>query len=483
MNPSGSCRLVAAFLVLSFLPVLAQTAATGTVAGTIFDAANGQPVRGATIEVVGIAAQTKAVTDTDGRYLLSLPPGNYNFKITAQNYLAAELEGVVVSAGESTEASTVMAAANAVTTVEVKEKVGAIAATAEAATQERKLAATVSDSMSGEEIRKTVASDAAGAVEKVTGVSIVDSGYVYVRGLGERYSATMLNNALVPTTEPERRVVPLDLFPANLIDQIKVLKTYTPDLPGEFAGGLVQMTTVEFPAQKLLRVGMSYGFNTRTTFGRFESYPGGGRDFFGFDDGNRSIPGNVPGDARLFRGNFTQQQFQEFGRSFPVNWEPTSVTSMRPSLSYNVVGGNTFGRIGVVGAVTFANSPQRYGEQQRFLNVSGGRPNIFSEYTNYVADSESVRLGAVFNAAIKLNSANKLVFRNTLTRDTDKEARTFSGLNGGIDGIIQAQRLRWVERAVLSTGVEGEHLFARLGNSLLRWQMTYSSSTRDEPDL
>ena len=101
-----------------------------------------------------------------------------------------------------------------------------------------------------------------------------------MRGLGERYSATMLNNAMIPTTEPEKRVIPLDLFPAALIDTIKILKTYTPDLPGEFSGGLVQMNTVEFPSTKVFTVSTNFGFNTRTTFDRFATHSGGDRDFF-----------------------------------------------------------------------------------------------------------------------------------------------------------------------------------------------------------
>src|ERR687896_2269786 len=123
---------------------------------------------------------------------------------------------------------------------------------------ERKLSGVVSDSISNDDMKAGVSSDAASALEKVTGVSVVDNGYVFVRGLGERYSATMLNNAIIPTTEPERRVVPLDLFPTALIDNIKVLKTYSVDLPGEFSGGLVQMQTIEFPTKKTLAVTVNY---------------------------------------------------------------------------------------------------------------------------------------------------------------------------------------------------------------------------------
>ena len=405
-------------------------------------------------------------------------------RASAENYLDTSIDAVEVKADEATDVSAVMTPKGAVTTVEVVEKIGSVSATAEAMLSERKLAPVVSDAVSTEEIKKSVASDAAGVLEKVTGISVVQGGYVYVRGLGERYSATMLNNALIPTTEPERRVVPLDLFPAALIDNIKILKTYTPDLPGEFSGGLVQMQTVEFPSARTFRVSMNYGFNTRTSFERFGTYPGGGRDFFGFDDGTRDIPSAVPGDARLFTGSFSPEQMQEFGRSFPVNWESRPIDSMRPSQSYTVSAGNTFGRLGLVGAVTFSNKPQRYDELQRYLvNTGGGQAQIYTEYPNFNSNLESARLGAVLNAALRLNASNKLIVRNILTRDTDKEARVFEGYNGGTDTYIRAERLRWIERGIYATGLEGEHSVQSLGNSLFRWQFTVSSSMRNEPDL
>jgi outer membrane receptor protein involved in Fe transport len=373
---------------------------------------------------------------------------------------------------------------DSVTTVDVVASVESSTATAEAIITERKLAAVVSDAISHEDIAASTASDAAGAVQKVTGVSVVEGGYVFVRGLGERYSSTMLNNAMLPTTEPERRVVPLDLFPASLINNVKVLKTFTPDLPGEFAGGLVQLETVEFPTKKIFTAGMSYGFNSRTTFDNFDTYPGGSTDFFGFGDGARDLPGLVPRDGRVFPGTYTPGELQEIGRSFPVNWEPTTTDSMRPSIGYSMAGGNTWGKLGLVGAVTFTNKPQRQAELQRFLvNTGGGQAGILTDYPDYVADSESVRLGAVMNLAYSINPNHKLVFRNTLTRETDKEARTFEGMNGRIDTVIRNERLRWVERSLLATGLEGEHVFAGAKNSLLHWQITYSKTKRDEPDL
>jgi outer membrane receptor protein involved in Fe transport len=455
---------------------------TGGIVGAVLDAATGQSIRNVRITVEQ-SPGVEAISDLDGIFRLELPPGKYKLRFTADNFRETTVDAVEVLAGRIVEATTVMTGRASGTTVDVVEKIGAAVATAEAMVLERKLASVVSDSVSAEEIRQTVASDAAGVLEKVTGVSIVDSGYVYVRGLGERYSATMLNNAILPTTEPERRVVPLDLFPASLIDNIKVLKSYSPDLPGEFSAGLVQLRTVEFPSSRTLKAGFSNGFNTLTTFKPSSTYPGGSKDFFGFDDGSRSIPSVIPHDKRLFPGSFTPAEFQNLGRSFPVNWEPTRIESTRPSIGYSISGGDTFGRIGLVGAFTFSNSLQNRNEIQKYYRVSGNKPIVFTDYPDFNVSNESVRMGGVANVALRLSGSNKLILRNTLTRDTDKEARRIKGYNGGVDGVVDSTRLRWVERGLYSTSLEGEHAFAGFGNSLLKWQYTYSRSTRDEPDL
>ncbi|GAB4358483.1 MAG: TonB-dependent receptor [Bryobacter sp.] len=428
-------------------------------------------------------ADARIQTDTDGRFTLKLSPGTYKLSYTAAQYIETTIADVVVKADETIDASTVMQQKGAVTSVDVVEKVGTVESNAESILTERKLAVTVSDSISKDDIKNSTASDAAGALEKVTGISVVDNGYVYVRGLGERYSATMLNGSIIPTTEPERRVVPLDLFPANLVDNIKVLKTYSADLPGEFSGGLVQMNTVEFPTQKIFQVGVSYGFNTQVIGEDFNGFSGGTRDFFGFGRSNRELPGIIPRDERLIVGRFTDEEFQQFGRSFPVEYTPVKRTG-RPQQTSSVVAGNTYGKLGVVGALSFNNTQSRTPQLYRFLaNQGGGQAGLFSQYDDFNVDNESARIGAAFNAAYRLTAAQKLVFRTTLTRDSDKEARVFRGLNGGIGVEVEDTRLRYVERSLVSTSLEGDHAFAKLKNSIFHWQMTYSASGRDEPDL
>ncbi len=475
-------RVLPLLLLVCALAV-AQTE-PGTVTGSVFDSQTGRPVVGVSVAINGNASDAN-VTDTGGKFTIPLSPGTYTIRFTAKGYAPVEITDVIVKPKEVTDTSTVLSNLSVSTRVDVVDRVGAIEATAEAMLQERKLSAVVSDGLGREELAAGASSDAAGALQKVTGVSVVGGGFVYVRGLGERYSSTQLNGALVPTTEPEKRVVPLDLFPAGLIENIKIAKTYSPDLPAEFSGGLVQLQTIEFPTTKVFNVSAKTSFNSVTTFDKFLSYPGasGVSDFFGFGAGARALPSAIPADARLFPGQFTKEQLQDFGRSFADIWEPAGISTMRPTFDWSAAGGGTFGRFGIVGAFTVNNKPQTQNELQRYLRMGAGSPYISTEYPDFREYTEEARMGAIFNAAIRLTPNHKLVFRNTLTHEGEKASREFSGYDGSTDTSVSSQRLRYIERSLFSTGVGGDHSFPGLRNSLIHWQLTYSDSRRNEPDL
>ena len=437
---------------------------------------------GASIAING-QSDGRTLTDAQGKYVISLSPGTYTLEFSADKYAKVQLTGVEVKSNDNTDASTVMSDLSQTnTSIDVVEKVGALEATAEAMLTERRLSAVVSDAISRSELASGTSGNAAAALEKVTGVSVVGDGFVYVRGLGERYSSTQLNGAAVPTTEPEKRVVSLDLFPTGMIDNIQISKTYSPDLPLEFSGGLVQMKTVDFPTQKILNFSVKTGYNTLTTNNPFLTSPSASGDFWGYGGGARALPSMIPNDARLFSGQFTSAELQKFGRAFANSWQPTSAKA-RPQLDFSGMGGGTFGRFGIVGSVSFSNKPQQQSEVQRFIRQGAGSPLIFTEYGNYKEYTETARLGAVFNVAVRLTPANKLIFRNTYTHDADKASRQFSGYDGGIGGDLAAERLHYVERGMTSSSVEGEHSVAKWKNSLFRWQFTYSTSNRNEPDL
>lgn len=480
-------------LVLGVMPAVGQGNQV-TLTGAALDASSGDPVPQVQVEITG-PVTLKEVTDLDGRFTVNVPPGTYNVKYTSPNHLPSMVEGVEVTEGsELVDASAVLAKAGEATQVDVTATVAPEIATAEAMLTERKLADTVQDSISGVEIKQSTASDAAGALTKVTGVSVVGDGFVYVRGLGERYSATTLNNALLATTEPERRVVPLDLFPANLIDNIKVLKTYSADLPGEFSAGLVQVETVEFPTRPTLSMGYSFGLNSQTQFEPYMRYPGGKHDAYGFDDGTRAFPDFLPENQRVDRFTFSPQELQEFGRQLPNNWERQFNDSARPIQSFNLVAGRSVGKLGIIGAVTFSNGIHNIFDQTRNFysanpDVAAGligpdeAPPVLENSFMYDESKEAVRLGGVLNLSYQVSPTHKFVWRNFLSRDTDIETRFYTGFHRDFNTDLQDQRLRFVERSIASTQVEGEHLFTGLGNSIFLWQLSLSAAKRDEPDL
>lgn len=461
--------------------IASAQAPNGTITGTAFDSQTGRAVGGVSI-FVDQQETASATSAADGAFTFNVLAGKHSLRFTASGYLTVNVKEVNVEPNAATEASALLTPEGAATVVEVVEKLDSQSATAEAMLVERKLSIVVSDSIGRQELAEGTSGDAAGALERVTGVSVVGEGFVYVRGLGERYSSTSLNGAVVPTTEPEKRVVPLDMFPTGMIDSINIAKTYSPDVPAEFSGGLVQLKTTEFPARPSLSVSYKTGFNTMTTFDRFLTYPSSSNDFFGFGSGSRGIPASI-GNNRLVQGAFNATELQNFGRAFANNWEPTQTSSQRPATDWSINGGHTVGKFGFVGALSFSNRPQLHRETLRFIRQDGNTPYVFTDYPDFREYAEAARMGAVMNGAYRVSSNHKLIFRNTYTHDGEKTAREFAGFDGGTGNDILSQRLRFIERRLFSTGMQGDHAFPALGSSFIHWQMTYSTSRRDEPDL
>ena len=438
---------------------------------------------------MSINGQTSSqnVTDSDGGFSIALSPGTYTITFSAPNYSDAELKDLVVKAGETTEASTVMSNKDLVTTVDVVEKADAVGATAEAMLQERKLSAVVSDSIGREELATGTSSDAAGALEKVTGVSVVGDGFVYVRGLGERYSATQLNGAVVPTTEPEKRVVPLDLFPTGLIENIKIAKTYSPDLPAEFSGGLVQMQTIEFPTQKVFNLSIKTGFNTATTFNPFLTYPGGARRLLRLRRRARAAcPSIIPRDARLFAGQFhASSSCRPSAGPSPTTGSRPPVDSARPAWT-----GRRSAAAPSAASASWAPSasPTSRNCRANCSAISGrapARPIIFTDYPDYREYTEIGAPGRGVQCRHPADPEQQDSSSATPSRTTPKRsAREFAGYDGGVDNDLAGRSACATSSARCSppawratTRLPAGTTACSTGSSPIR------SPTRDEPDL
>jgi hypothetical protein len=246
------------------------------VIGLVRDEANAIPLPSVPVEVVG----TKEVvyTDVDGRYILQLRPGQHQLKITVDGY-QERLINLEVGAERTVTANIGLTMKGVTETVVVQGRaVDVQTSSAEAQLIERKQAPVITDNIGAQEMKANGDRDAASAMERVTGVSIVENSYVFVRGLGERYSNTTLAGSVLPTTEPDKKVVPLDLFPTGLIDSVQVNKSYSPDKSAEFAGGLVQIVPIKLPSQPVFDLTYGLGYFDNATGKGIPLSPLGSRD-------------------------------------------------------------------------------------------------------------------------------------------------------------------------------------------------------------
>ncbi len=508
-------RTVVGSWALVVVCLAAATAAeAGTISGVVIDGFTGQPVVGATLEVEGTEVVFRS--GLGGAFAGELADGTYSVLVTREGFEGQRITGVVVSqataadfavvllpatdAGQGAPAAAAPSAAGATTETSVgvvdettgelgssAAFVGEVTVTADAASSteaalltERRNAAQISDSIGTEEMKKSTGSDAADVVKRVTGVSLQGDKYVYVRGLGERYSNTALNGSRIPSTEYEKKVVPLDLFPAGLLEKIRVSKSYTADKPGDFAAGFVEMETLDFPATQHASIGMALGHHSIATGEQFGRY-GSGLGWSG--SGGQSLPVGIP-DEKLVRLSpitgigFTPAELQQFGALFIGDWRGTAGAVGTPwgggsydaplDSGYNLSYGNTFGRFGVVLSGTYGSEYRAIESEKNFyryseLNPSGVELDNSFDFDNNI---QTVKKGMVANFAYRMADNHHLKFRsllNTLSfAETMFQEGFFSDLSAAdpqLPGELQGpggEHLPAVGRALLRDRVAGQ---------------------------
>ena len=480
-------RMIGSILVSTVIAAApAEAQETGWVAGEVIDQNLAITLPGVPVEAVG--AGRIAYTDLDGRYRLELPPGSYEIRIVMAGY-AEQTVTVEVVAGRLTAVQVALGsnvfAEELVVTAPTLE---ADSSTAAAQMMMRMRAPSVQDNIGAIEMSANNDSNAADAMQRVTGVSVVEGQSVFVRGLGERYSNTTLAGATLPTTEPDRRVVPLDLFPIGLIDSVQVSKTYTPDKPSQFAGGLVEIVPLKLPDSTSYQISVGGGWNSLTTGTMGYGYPGGGRDWTGFDDGTRALPAGFPERKVSSRGRFSRtrgfprDELERIGESFDNVWDPRP-ESLPLDQSYSATLGGRFGKLGIVATLRHAQSAQFSQEQQTYYKVGQGRIERFNGPYDFEISERSGLIGGVGNLAYQFTPNQRLSFENFLTHVGTNETRRFQGYNDDAGNDIRNQRLWWVEEQISSHHFGGDHLFPELSNSRLDWKLALSRADREEPDL
>jgi outer membrane receptor protein involved in Fe transport len=461
-------------------PTAAPAAGRGRITGRVVDAKTGAALSDVGVQVAGTATGT--LSGVDGRFTLAaVSAGTITLTVRRLGYQPKSITGVVVQAGRTVEQDV------ALTTATVQLQAIAVTASAErgsvnAALDAQRTATGIVNAVTREQIARSPDADAAAAVSRVSGVTVQDGKYVFVRGLGERYTTASLNGARIPSPEPERKVVPLDLFPAGLLQTVTTSKTFTPDQQGDFSGAQVDITTREFPAQRQWTLALSSGVNTAATGREVLRAPLAARSEWVGTAGNpRALPGGI---AAL--GNFgtlaPQPGVNTLARTFRNTWSPSldrGLPNAGASLSAGGQAPVLGQRIGYIGSASYGVS-QEVRSDERVAATLGqdgrlGEVNRFSGSTG----RQSMQVGGLLNLST-LVGRSRLSLNNTYSRTADSEARRDSGVYEALAAPIQRTTLRYVERTIRSNQLRAEHAFGP--RQQLDLSFTNSGVSRREPD-
>jgi hypothetical protein len=454
---------------------------TGRIVGRVVEAEQGAPLAGATVELVGTGRSV--VSALDGRYLFEqVPAGPTSLRVRMIGFGPKVVTGIVVAEGGAVQQNIALAA-EVVQLAEISVSAAAERGTVNRALEEQRNAANIVSAVSSEQIARSPDSDAGQAVQRVSGVTVQDGRYVIVRGLGERYTTTSLNGARIPSPEPDRKVVPLDLFPAGLLEGITTSKTFTPDQPGDFSGAQVDLKTREFPAGRVITLSSSVGLNTAATGRTLPRAPRTGTEWLGFAGSERKLPEIARAAGTL--GGLSQSDRIPIINSFRDTWS-SRAGDAGPNGSFGLsVGGEdpVLGqRVGYIASFSYSYAQETRRDETRASAFPGPTPDQASPVNVYTGSTgrESVLWGGLLNLSTRIGSATKLSFNNSLTRTADNEATELAGFYEQNAVNLDLTRLTFVERSVRSNQLLGEHALG--DRHLLDWSVSASGVERNEPD-
>lgn len=351
------CFLLATILCL---PVL-LFAAEGRITGTVVDGQDNTPLTGVNVQIVGTNVGTS--TDFEGDYTLAVGEGTYTLRFSYIGYAEKEISDVVIAGGGATELDVTLELAND-ELAEVVVTVSARRNTEISLLNMQRNAGVVMDGLSSQSIKRSGASNIASAVRTVPGVSVQDGKYVYVRGLGDRYSKSILNGMDIPGLDPDKNTVQMDIFPTNILENIVVVKSGSAELPADFTGGVVDVVTKDIPSQKQIGISASVGYNSNAHFNNnYVGYQGSSTDFLGFDDGQRQLPVgskmNLPTPQSAGR-----ESLEGISRSFDPVMGAERQNNNMPDLSLGFDFSNQYrigdNQLGVIAAINYKNTTSFY---------------------------------------------------------------------------------------------------------------------------
>jgi len=473
-------KFTALFIFLTLHVFSAAAQSVGKIAGKVTDKKTGEALIGLTVKVQGSTKGTS--TDIEGRYSIpGLTAGKHTLVFSYIGYSSKSVSDIIVKAAQVTNTDIVMEESEenslnevVITASAKQESVGALYAL-------QRVNVRVSDGISAEQIRRSPDRNTSDVLKRVSGASIQENKFLLIRGLSDRYNTTLLNNAPLPSSEPDRKAFSFDIIPSNLVDQIVVNKTAAADLPGDFAGGVIQIKTRDFPEQELVSLNYSASYNTQSTFKDFKGGKRGGLDFLGFDDGLRDMPSSFPSNRTNYVNSSLDQRVA-YTKAFKNNWGVEDFGAALPNQSLQFTYGNSYvlentNKFGFIASLSYRNGNNITDQTRADIEQIGDESFSFQDdvYKN------TVNVGGLANFAYAFNNS-KIAFKNIYNRVFEDAYTSRVGValeEPNFDN--QNSQFQLLQKSLLSSILEGEHSFAN--KQKLDWNLSFSSSNQDQPDL
>ena len=472
--------LLLLLLVLNSFLVNAQV---GKISGRVISDKN-EGLISSLVTVSSLDFTKPTQTDYNGDFVLNnLKPGKY--KVTAK-YVGFEntvLENIEVKAGQTTNLNIVLFEKQKVLKdITIKGKVKKDNVSAMLIMQ--KNAVSVGDGISAEAIKRSPDKSTSDVLKRVSGASIQDNKFAIIRGLNERYNAAYLNGSALPSSESDRKAFAFDIFPSNMLDNLVITKTATPDQTGEFAGGIILINTKSIPDDNFQSFSFGFGYNTLSTFKQKITYKGGSLDFIGLDDGTRETPKGIPA---LNSWPSSRPEKAEAAKLMPNDWGALKKTfGVATNFQYTI--GRTFKvktkeAVGLLFSLTYSNTPNKFDQYLYAYDQNDDnkiQTNLKDE--NY---SDRILAGGLLNLSWKINANSSLSFKNIYSINSeDRVVRRTGAFNlNQIDPLRTESNLFWfTSNQIFTTQLNGEHYLPKT-KTKINWLISNGSVKRLTPGM
>ena len=452
---------------------------TSIIKGTILEDKTGKTIPGVDITILNTKYAT--TTDFDGNFIIrEMPVGTYEVQVSTTSYKTKIITEVIVKENEATNLNVSLEESKNVLKEVVITRTRAKVESVKSLLLQQKNSASVSDGISAESIKRTPDKSTSDVLKRISGASIQDNKFVVIRGLNDRYNIAILNGGTLPSSEPDRKAFSFDIFPSNMLDNLIITKTATPDLPGEFAGGVIQINTKSVPDKDFQTLSIGSGYNTITTFKTQKTYKGSSTDILGFDSGtSRALPASFPSREQF--AALTPQERLNVTKILNYDWAINDAR-FKPNTSIQYTLGTHYNFDEKVLGMLFSfthNTTNNFNEITR-LDYDESPRVLAQNFTdnNY---SEQVLTAAMANFSFKFNANNSISFKNIYSINSTDVVVERSGLPDVNDPLTIISDLRWfTSNKIYSGQLNGDHYFES-PKIKLNWTGFYSNISRTIP--